>query len=341
MLTPCFPFQHNSALCEIGCRVLQGLLANVTEKHTRSGAAVDSRVMSLASNQTLQLALLTCAVELTCYSKSGAASFPAVSSLLGQLPAAFDLWEACGLFLQYLAAETVTPMAESVASYLLFMRMKITEDMAWQTGSSLFQAICDGGGGSHMPGDYALVSCFLDGVSALARTRMKGCAVAMAAASTALGSNDAFPRDCEWLLHCVLQEHLDLLFGQHLSNLVACCVYAIARAHGAAASFREITEALVHLFPHHTMQDFKHAELSPSGDNAEAQYGDTRQLYNQIFLPRMASILQDRFPSMLQHDTQTNKATNKHVAKAKRAPLKHLTATNMNTRLSRFGQMQT
>ena len=47
----------------------------------------------------------------------------------------------------------------------------------------------------------------------------------------------------------------------------------------------------MHVFPHHTMQDFKQAELRLSEDSAEAQYGDTRQLYNQVFLPRMESIL--------------------------------------------------
>ncbi|KAL0045352.1 hypothetical protein WJX82_004646 [Trebouxia sp. C0006] len=139
-------------------RVLQGLLASATGKHTRSGAIADARVASLASNQTLQLALLTCAVELTHYCTTGAATFPDVTSKLGQHTAGLDIWEAAQHFLHYLAAESTIPMADSVSNYLLFMRMKVVESLAWQTGSSLYQAICEGGGGSCCPGDYALVS---------------------------------------------------------------------------------------------------------------------------------------------------------------------------------------
>ncbi|KAL0028286.1 hypothetical protein WJX79_007414 [Trebouxia sp. C0005] len=105
-------------------RVLQGLLSSATGKHTRSGAVADARVASLASNQTLQLALLTCAVELTCYCTTGAATFPDTTSKLGQHTAGLDIWEAAGHFLHYLAAETTIPMADSVSNYLLFMRMK-------------------------------------------------------------------------------------------------------------------------------------------------------------------------------------------------------------------------
>ena len=217
----CSSAQYCSAVCQLAfktflrtacwhdttflhCRVLQGLLASATGKHTRSGAIADARVASLASNQTLQLALLTCAVELTHYCTTGAATFPDVTSKLGQHTAGLDIWEAAQHFLHYLAAESTIPMADSVSNYLLFMRMKVVESLAWQTGSSLYQAICEGGGGSCCPGDYALVYSFLDGVNALAKTRVSAVAARVAAVSAGLSKSPAFGDDCVWLMEAVL-----------------------------------------------------------------------------------------------------------------------------------------
>ncbi len=322
------------------CRVLQGLLASATGKHTRSGGIADSRIASLANNQPLQLALLTCAVELTCYCTTGAASFPAITSSLGQLPAALDIWEACEHFLHYLAAETAIPLADSVSNYLLFMRIKIVEDIAWRTGSSLYHAICEGGGGSRSPGDYALVCSYLNSVDGLARTRVLAAAAGVATMNAALNQVPAFSEECVWLMGLVSQEHLDLLFNQHLSNVIACCVYGIARVHGASVSFKKMTDTIMHTFPHHTLEDFKQAELMPGVEGAAAQYGDTRQLYNEIFLPRLEGALQQRFPAMHQHEEQLPAVASKQVLQARRAPLKSLAATDMNTRPSRFHRMQ-
>ena len=320
--------------------MLQGLLASATGKHTRSGATADARVASLASNQTLQLALLTCAVELTYYCTTGAATFPDVTSKLGQHTAGLDIWEAAGHFLHYLAVETTIPMADGVSNYLLFMRMKVVESLAWQTGSSLYQAICEGGGGSCCPGDYALVSRFLDGVNALARTRVSAVAAGVAVVSAGLSEIPAFGDDCVWLMEVVVQEHLDLLFGQHLSNVVACCVYATATAHGVALSFKKVTGTIMQTFHHHDTQNFKHADLGAESATGETRSGNTRQLYNEIFLPRMEASLQERFPSMYQHDALASEVASKQALGFKRAPLKSLSATDMNARLNRFGKMQ-
>ena len=324
----------------VHCRVLQGLLSSATGKHTRSGTIADARVASLASNQTLQLSLLTCAVELTCYCTTGAATFPDVTSKLGQHTAGLDIWQAAGHFLHYLAAETTIPMADSVSNYLLFMRMKVVESLAWQAGSSLYQAICEGGGGSCCPGDYALVSSFLDGVNALAKMRVAAVAAGVTAVSAGLSKIPAFGDDCAWLMDLVVQEHLDLLFDQHLSNMVACCVYATARAHGVAVSFKKVIDTIMQTFPHHDMQDFEHADLGSESATGETRCGDTRQLYNHIFLPRMEAYLQKRFPSTYQHDALASEVASKQALGLRRAPLKSLSATDMNARLTRFGKMQ-
>ena len=184
------------------------------------------------------------------------------------------------------------------------------------------------------------MSSFLDGVNALARTRVWAVAAGVAAVSAGLSKIAAFGDDCAWLMDLVVQEHLDLLFDQHLSNMVACCVYATARAHGVAVSFKKVTDTIMQTFPHHDMQDFKHADLGAESATGETRSGDTRQLYNEIFLPRMEASLQERFPSTYQHDALASEIASKQALGLKRAPLKSLSATDMNARLTRFAKMQ-
>ena len=328
--------------CMAMCRVLQGLLSSATGKHTRSGSTADARVVALASNQSLQFALLTCAVEVTCFCSSGVPSFPTVACALGQSAAALDIWEAAEHFLHHLTAETAVQLAESVGSYLKLMRIRVMEDLAWTTGSSLYPAICSGGAGSCKPGDYALVSMFLDSVATLVRSRVPAIAVGVMLHNQALSKAAAFPQDCVWLMDTVLQQHLDLLFSQHLSNIMACCVYGVARAYGATVSFRKLVDIIVSQFPHHDMQDFRHAELHPETDSSEVQYGDTRQLYNEVFLPRMDMVIQERFAGLQSLEGQEVLAcSSKQHPEIYRRPMNTLSAADMNCRPSRFHRMQT
>lgn len=342
-----FACRHSSKsdvcfVCLAGCRVLQGLLACATDRHTRTGSRSDARVVALACNQSLQLALLTCAVEVTCFCSTGLASFPSIASALGHTSAALQLWEAAHHFLRYLEAETAVPVAESVASYLLFICMKVTEDLAWREGSTMYTAICHGGGGSCKQGDYALLTGFLESVAALSRSRVSATAAGIMLHNKALDKVADFPEDCAWLMSAVLQEHLDLLFNQHLSNIVACCVYGVARAHGVALSFKTVVDIIIATFPHHTAQDFRHAELRSGNGRTQPEYGDTRQLYNQVFLPRMDVLLQQKLPGVQQRGqhVQTLANSSKKQGEPGRLPLRSLSAADMNTRLSRFHRMQ-
>ena len=52
-------------------------------------------------------------------------------------------------------------------------------------------------------------------------------------------------------------------------------------------SFKRITGIIMDAFPHHTPEVFKQAELAPAQRDRPARLGDTRQLYNEVFLPRM------------------------------------------------------
>lgn len=345
---PCRHYDYDSRVpdvsivCLANCRVLQGLLASAADEHPETGTSStsDTRVVSLASNQPLQLALLTCAVEVTCFCSTGLASFPCIASALGQTSAALELWEAAQHFLRYLEAETAVPVAESVASYLSFICIRVAEDLAWREGSTLYTAICHGGGGSCKQGDYALLTRFLESLASLSRSRVCATAVCVMLHNKTLSTVADFSEDCAWLMSAVLQEHLDLLFNQHLSSIVACCVYSIARAHGVALSFKTIVHAIIATFPHHTVQDFRHAELRSGNGKTHPEYGDTRQLYNQVFLSRMDMPLQQKFSGVQQTGHQTLASSSKQQGEAGRLPLKSLSAADMNSRLSRFHKMQ-
>lgn len=39
-------------------------------------------------------------------------------------------------------------------------------------------------------------------------------------------------------MEAMIREHLDLLFEQHLSRLVACCVYGTTRKHNVVVSIK-------------------------------------------------------------------------------------------------------
>ena len=341
---PCRHYDYDSRMSDVSivCRVLQGLLASAADKHPRTGTSSTSqaRVASLASNQPLQLALLTCAVEVTCFCSTGLASFPCIASALGQTTAALELWEAAQHFLRNLEAETAVPLAESVASYLSFICIRVTEDLAWREGSTLYTAICHGGGGSCKQGDYALLTGFLESLASVSRSRVSATAAGVMLRIKILSKVADFSDDCAWLMSAVLQEHLDLLFNQHLSSIVVCCVYSIARAHGVALSFKMVVDVVIATFPHHTVEDFRHAELLSGNGKIQPEYGDTRQLYNQVFLPRMDMPLQQKFPGVQHRGHQTLASSSRQQGEVGRLPLKSLSAADMNTRLSRFHRMQ-
>lgn len=45
-------------------------------------------------------------------------------------------------------------------------------------------------------------------------------------------------QDCISTVEAMMREHLDLLFEQHLSRLVACCVYGTTRKHNVVVSIK-------------------------------------------------------------------------------------------------------
>ncbi len=48
-------------------------------------------------------------------------------------------------------------------------------------------------------------------------------------------------QDCTSTAEAMMRDHLDLLFEQHLSRLVACCVYGTTRKHNVVVSIKVVS----------------------------------------------------------------------------------------------------
>ena len=64
-----------------------------------------------------------------------------------------DLWEAAGHFHEHLGPDSAQPMPQPALLYLYVMRTRIAEELAFLPGSSLYQNLTNGGGGSSAAGD--------------------------------------------------------------------------------------------------------------------------------------------------------------------------------------------
>ncbi|KXZ53115.1 hypothetical protein GPECTOR_7g1005 [Gonium pectorale] len=138
---------------------------------------------------------------------------------------------------------------------------------------------------------------------------------AAAAASGALanlGAAAAFPLLAARLVDRVLMECLDLAYGQHISVIVACCLYGMARALRLQMPFSTITRMFVSSLPDHSADLFgnqvevRHATVGGegaasgaaaevasgnSGPTVAAVLGDIRRFYNETFLTRVEGFI--------------------------------------------------
>ena len=135
-----------------------------------------------------------------------------------------------------------------------------------------------------------------------------------------------------------MQEQLDLLFGQHLSSVVACSVYGVARTLDVATSFKRICGVMIKCMPILEQSTFQQVELNAGladlelGGSQQQQperpfWGELRVWYNSKFLPRMEQKLL----------RLTDEAHRKPPAKGRsdRLPLKSLSAHDINARQGR------
>ncbi|KAL4451183.1 hypothetical protein ABPG77_009255 [Micractinium sp. CCAP 211/92] len=237
-------------------------------------------------------------------------------------------WLVDGLADAPVGAEGIVPgIPEEVVAYLSAIQVRVEEELAFIDGSSIYKRIvatgvteCGGAGGSagsdeegtasggmerrqrrqrarrgsHSPRgsgpDAALVARFLTNLARTAMLRTTFVAQQLLVEHPSLQAvcPELALRACS-VVDALLADHLDLLFGQHLSVAIACALFFTIKHHGGSLSFRKLTILMVALLPNHDEATFSHAELPAEGeaswDGSSRNYGDTRAFYNTVFLP--------------------------------------------------------
>lgn len=133
--------------------MLHGVLCTALAQTNCDGSDGLAEARRLAGSRAFQDALLNCAVELVTFAANGEPSFPELTDRLGRLPLVLDLWDAAECFGKHIRDQPAV-----LCAYLGLMRVRITEELAWRNGSSLFAAMSAGGGGACAQGDMALVA---------------------------------------------------------------------------------------------------------------------------------------------------------------------------------------
>ena len=151
------------------------------------------------------------------------------------------------------------------------------------------------------------------------------------------------------ILGITLAQRLDLFFGQHMANVLACIMYGVCKAHQVQIPlFQHIWQALRHTLPQEDTSVFQRASLishvAPTQETVmrdargeslgepqmKITLGDTRKLYNQCFLPSMEGHLQRVCTG--QDDLGLQIVDEKPPRSARRPPLGTLTVHDLNVR---------
>ena len=103
--------------------------------------------------------------------------------------------------------------------------MSITEQLAWLNGSSLYTLMQSRASAANT----VLLEAFLTATNRLAASRIWSTCAALSASIEEFAGIEDVEGECLLVLDALLVPNLDLLFNQHLSNLVACCIYGAAR----------------------------------------------------------------------------------------------------------------
>lgn len=106
-------------------------------------------------------------------------------------------------------------------------------------------------------------------------------------------------RDAIWSLFVSLAEgesHLKLLKGRHLTSILACMIYAVAKLYDQDQSFSQIIQTLsIYVQPYangQTSEWYRNIPFSDrtgmkNYDEEKRAMGDLVEFYNKVFLPRM------------------------------------------------------
>ncbi|KAF8071390.1 RBR1 [Scenedesmus sp. PABB004] len=212
---------------------------------------------------------------------------PDATDMLQRGAHAPSLWQACRSFQECFGADSPWPLPAELDLELQRMQDSLLDARALASGSQLFSILVQGGGAHFKPGDASLAGHVLQAYAhrAISRAQMAGWQVlqgALAAPEQPAAAR-ALHEQCAWVMDRLLMEHLDLCFGQHMSVVVACVVYVVAKVARLSVTFQRITEVLAR---DGTPPDvFERAELHFEPVASRQRRGDVRTFYNTRFLP--------------------------------------------------------
>ncbi|KAG1680564.1 hypothetical protein FOA52_015011 [Chlamydomonas sp. UWO 241] len=196
------------------------------------------------------------------------------------------------------------------------MEVRWVEELVLAKGSSVYESMFTGGGFLHEPGDMALVGGFITALANLAISRVAAVCARLPEPLVSAGGPAAFKAShtaaSVAVMDYIISFHLDLCFEQHLSVLVACSAFSVAKAMKSTLQFKRVlqeighmakTESVGRLTPLSTMTDC--ADLSvvfsavplldaggQDGSSGEGR-GDVRYFYNSCFLPRAEEFVRE------------------------------------------------
>ncbi|KAK9844599.1 hypothetical protein WJX74_004435 [Apatococcus lobatus] len=327
-------YNHAQCALHLYYRVLKKALAKLpkAQQDASTSSTACPTAWSFAADFALQLALLGCACELVSFLLVDPQQlFPAACRQLASSKLVLELWEAVQLSIQHLQ-DQATPAA--VIQYLAFMKMQILDELAWAPGSTIYDAmLCDPQKNQQLFNQVPEVA--IKGANLQAKAHR--------------------------ILEIVLQEQLDLFFGQHMANVLACIIYGVCKAHQVQIPlFQHIWQALRHTLPnadasvfqraavfsHHTSLFSQKSAPSPSTESQptsdqpqiKSMLGDTRKLYNHTFLPSMEKHLQQVCVDGNSREQEGPSSLIKSQKDSRKAPLGTLTVHDLNTRRSGAAQ---
>lgn len=220
------------------------------------------------------------------------ASFPALAGAARRLAPPFAIWAALPDAAAALAAAR-PPAPPTVLALLDAAAVRLEEVLVWEAGSDIYGnvlAVAASAAGRDI--DEA-VEALLRNVADRATDRARHAGAALAAAGRP-PLPACFADRAACLAYSLAATRLSLFYGQHLSVIVACIVYGLARARNVALKLAAAERAAAGAAPHAAgvLAGRSAAELAPATVDKPAVRGTVREFYNGPFLDAARDLLQ-------------------------------------------------
>lgn len=272
------------------------------KKQTRAQPDPQSRVLLIQVD--LHSSLLQCAVEVVCFVvfKDPCHHFPWGSQRLQRADCMLGLWDVIRYFDQCFSPSSAFPLPPCVRVHLRTMKTLIEERLAFQQGSILYEVMALGGGSQYPEGDMSLLNLFMEHYARLALHRTHAATEQLLMGSTEQPISTlrlVVLHACK-VMDYLLCHEVQLCYDRHMSVLVACSIYIMAKAHRLSVSFKKITQLLARTHMDHSDDLFKRVSLTSSlevagsmEDDRTMTYGDIREFYNKFFLPKLEGFVRE------------------------------------------------